>query len=45
LLPGLFSTFDVQRVANPAYNQDRGPVWISSLRLHMEFGFKPRQAK
>src|SRR6266700_8030286 len=36
LFPGFFATFDLQRVANPAFNQDRGPVWISSLRLHME---------
>jgi high affinity Mn2+ porin len=33
---GLFATFDLQHVANPAYNQDRGPVWIPSLRLHLE---------
>ena len=26
LLPLFFATFDLQRVANPAYNQDRGPV-------------------
>jgi high affinity Mn2+ porin len=38
LFPGFFATGDFQHVANPAYNQDRGPVWISSLRLHMEFG-------
>jgi high affinity Mn2+ porin len=45
LLPGLFATFDLQRVVNPAYNQDRGPLWIESLRLHMEFGLKPPRAK
>jgi carbohydrate-selective porin OprB len=38
VLPGFFATIDLQRVANPAYNQDRGPVWIPTLRLHMEFG-------
>jgi high affinity Mn2+ porin len=38
LFPGFFATFDVQHVTNPAFNQDRGPVWIPSLRLHMEFG-------
>ncbi len=38
LFRGFFATFDVQHVANPAYNQQRGPVWISSLRLHLEFG-------
>lgn len=38
VLPGFFVTYDAQHVANPAYNQDRGPVWIHSLRLHLEFG-------
>jgi len=38
LFPGFSTTLDVQYVANPAYNQDRGPVWIYSLRLHIEFG-------
>lgn len=40
VLPGFFTTVDLQHVANPAYNQDRGPVWIPSLRLHVEFGKK-----
>ena len=31
-------TTDYQFVLDPAYNQDRGPVWIWSLRLHIEFG-------
>ena len=35
---GLFATFDLQRVVNPAYNHDRGPVWIPSVRLHVEVG-------
>lgn len=38
LLPGFFATFDLQYVNNPAYNQDRGPVWIESIRLHIEAG-------
>jgi len=38
LFPGFFVSYDLQRVGNPAYNQDRGPVWISSLRLHLELG-------
>ncbi|MDQ1471330.1 MAG: hypothetical protein QOJ99_2810 [Bryobacterales bacterium] len=38
LFPGFFATFDLQHVSNPAYNRDRGPVWIPSVRLHMEFG-------
>jgi high affinity Mn2+ porin len=38
LFPGFFAGYDLQHVANPAFNQDRGPVWISSIRLHMELG-------
>jgi high affinity Mn2+ porin len=30
-------TFDFQRIANPAYNSDRGPVTIFGARLHAEF--------
>ena len=30
-------TFDYQRVENPAYNRERGPVSIVALRLHGEF--------
>jgi high affinity Mn2+ porin len=40
LVPWLVATVDLQHVTNPAYNQDRGPVWVASLRLHMEFGKK-----
>ena len=28
---------DFQRISNPAYNADRGPVNIGALRLHIEF--------
>jgi high affinity Mn2+ porin len=38
VIPGVFIGIDAQRVANPAYNQDRGPVWIGSLRVHIEVG-------
>jgi high affinity Mn2+ porin len=31
---------DVQHIANPAYNRDRGPLWAESLRLHIETGKK-----
>jgi high affinity Mn2+ porin len=41
VFPGLFATFDVQRDTNPAYNHDRGPVMIYSLRLHIGLGLKP----
>ena len=27
----------LQYIRNPAYNADRGPVWVGSLRLHTEF--------
>ncbi|HLH44074.1 MAG TPA: carbohydrate porin [Bryobacteraceae bacterium] len=27
---------DVQRIVNPGYNRDRGPLWAESLRLHLE---------
>ena len=30
-------TADCQRVVNPAYNQDRGPVNVYALRVHAEF--------
>jgi len=33
----------VQHDSNPAYNHDRGPVTIYSIRLHMAFGLKPWQ--
>ncbi|MBV9304091.1 MAG: carbohydrate porin [Acidobacteriaceae bacterium] len=36
LFSGFFTSFDAQRVANPAFNHDRGPVWAFCLRLHLE---------
>ena len=45
LFPGLFATFDLQHDNNLAFNHDRGPVWIESLRLHMQFGLRPFSAK
>lgn len=38
LVTGLWATYDLQYIVNPAYNQDRGPVWVHSLRLHVSFG-------
>jgi high affinity Mn2+ porin len=29
-------TLDYQFIANPAYNADRGPVSVYTVRLHME---------
>jgi hypothetical protein len=45
IMRGFYATFDVQHYNNPAYNHDRGPVWVESIRLHIEFGIKPLQAK
>ncbi len=45
LFRGFYATFDLQHYGNPAYNHDRGPVWIESVRLHMEFGINPLTAK
>jgi high affinity Mn2+ porin len=45
LFRGFFATFDLQHDTNLAFNHDRGPVWIESLRLHMEFGVHPLSAK
>jgi hypothetical protein len=44
-VPGFFATFDLQHDTNLAFNHDRGPVWIESLRLHMEFGLHPLAGK
>ncbi len=38
VVSGIFFTADFQHVTNPAYNRDRGPVSIGSLRLHVEWG-------
>jgi high affinity Mn2+ porin len=43
LAPGFFAAFDVQRDTDPAYNRDRGPVMIYSIRLHIALGIKPWQ--
>lgn len=40
LAPGLYASFDLQRDANPAYNHDRGPVTVYSIRLHVEAGIR-----
>ena len=34
---GLFSAFDIQLIAHPGYNQDRGPVAVFSVRTHVDF--------
>lgn len=34
---GLFYSVDVQHIDNPGYNRDRGPVWVGSVRGHIDF--------
>jgi high affinity Mn2+ porin len=43
LFRGFYTTFDIQHDTNPAYNHDRGPVMVYSIRLHMGLGLKPWQ--
>jgi len=38
VMPGVFASIDLQHASNPAFNRDRGPVWIGALRLHVEWG-------
>jgi high affinity Mn2+ porin len=37
IVKGIFVTADFQGVDHPAYNRDRGPVAIGTLRAHIEF--------
>lgn len=37
LTKAVWVTLDWQRIRNPAYNADRGPADVASLRLHTEF--------
>lgn len=34
---GMFYALDVQHIDNPGYNRDRGPVWVGSVRAHVDF--------
>jgi high affinity Mn2+ porin len=34
---GVWIALDYQRISNPAYNADRGPVNVGSIRLHTQF--------
>jgi high affinity Mn2+ porin len=34
---GIYPAFGIQHINNPGYNQDRGPVVVPTLRLHLEF--------
>ncbi|HEY0335896.1 MAG TPA: carbohydrate porin [Burkholderiales bacterium] len=37
VIKGAWVSADFQRIFNPAYNADRGPVSVGSIRLHAEF--------
>lgn len=37
VMKGTWLTADYQRIHNPAYNADRGPVQIGGVRLHLEY--------
>ncbi len=37
LWKGVYPAFGLQHINNPGYNRDRGPVWVPTLRLHVEF--------
>jgi carbohydrate-selective porin OprB len=34
---GTFASIDFQHIANPGYNRDRGPLWVTGFRLHIDF--------
>jgi high affinity Mn2+ porin len=34
---GLYYSLDAQYINHPGYNQDRGPVLVESLRMHVDF--------
>jgi hypothetical protein len=34
---GMFYSLDVQHIGDPGYNRDRGPVWVGSVRAHVDF--------
>ncbi len=34
---GMFASLDLQRIWNPGYNRDRGPVIVPATRIHVDF--------
>jgi high affinity Mn2+ porin len=34
---GLFGSVGLTHISDPGYNRDRGPVWVPSTRLHVDF--------
>jgi high affinity Mn2+ porin len=37
VIKGIYFALDLQGIDNPAYNRDRGPVFVATGRLHLEF--------
>jgi hypothetical protein len=37
VIKGSWFSLDAQRIQNPAYNADRGPIKVFSIRLHIEY--------
>ena len=33
---GIYGAIDIQHIADPGYNRDRGPLFVPGLRLHLE---------
>ncbi len=40
---GVYASLDAQRVWNPGYNRDRGPVFVGAVRLHLEGALFPSE--
>ena len=34
---GFYTSFDLQHISNPGYNQVRGPITVTTLRFHTDF--------
>jgi len=34
---GLYFALGLSHINNPGYNRDRGPVWVQSVRMHVDF--------
>ncbi|HEX3471810.1 MAG TPA: carbohydrate porin [Silvibacterium sp.] len=34
---GLFGSIGLHHIDHPGYNRDRGPVWVPSVRMHVDF--------
>ena len=34
---GIYYALDLQYINHPGYNQDRGPVLVETIRMHVDF--------